>query len=210
MLGLVAVGVVRVGGVSAVCRNDQAVASTPSRLFRSGVEPDLKAFDYRREQGSRGAGRAPAAHFFVIEESNHRDSRSRRVSGGDERVDREKAGQLVVDAGGGDELFVQTDDGGRGQVEGHGVPRQDVVECHFERGGEVAPKVHGAGNATPHRHHVPLLVELEARVADLVIEVNSQLGHSKDRPIISEEADGRTSGRTNHDSSGQAEIAIKP
>ncbi len=76
-------------------------------------------------------------------------------------------------------------------------------------GGEAAGR--RAGAEAPGRHQVLLRVELQADLVDLAVEVDGQLGHPQQRPVVAEQhaCSGPLAAEHGHPSR-QAEVAVEP
>src|SRR5690606_26093589 len=104
-----------------------------------------------------------AADLLVVEEHDEGDGRlaGRFADGVQEGTDRGVAGGQVVQPSGGDQLPVRADATGGGQVVGHRVVGQQVVQVGVDELGQPAAEGPGAGAQTPVGSQVLLVVELE-------------------------------------------------
>ncbi len=133
MLGIVLVGVVRVGGVRSVGRDHDRALELLEEAAAVGTRAGGDSFQDRGDQATGGSIGRRRTDFFVIEHHEQRDSTGAECSGVDvgghaeQALDGGETRELVVDPGGGQQFGVASDECRRLGVEGHHLRRQDLV-----------------------------------------------------------------------------------
>ncbi len=167
---------------------------------------DGQALEHLFEERPGRAGRGRRADLLVVEQGDH--GRDRGGSRGDEGVGRRPAGHLVVDPAARQQRSVGTEDGGGRAVEQGQLPCRGAVfvdvDLLRQPSGELAV-LRAAG--APDRREVDLLVEHEAALVDVAVEMDGELGDAADR-LVDAHVDGGSV--VEDDAAGDAEVAVEP
>ncbi len=127
MLGLVAVGVVGMGRMGAIGTEHQTCGPSGRCICDRCAESRLQQLDLMTQERGCGPGRRDAADLLVIEQADHRDRSTRRISNRHKSSDRQETRQKVVDTCRAQKVVTQARQCRRRQIVRHEVECKDRI-----------------------------------------------------------------------------------